>query len=84
MMNTFKKITNRIYKSNYISITLLLFVFCAVSLKAQMVFEDYTGPVTDTELQGFKDYINTFEPNAWNGGNSWVYGNPGKAIEACG
>ena len=83
-MNTSRKITNRVYKSNYISITLLLFVFCAVSLKAQMVFEDYTGPVTDTELQGFKDYINTFEPNAWNGGNSWVYGNPGKAIEACG
>ena len=59
-------------------------VFIPFKINAQMVFGDYTGPVTDDELTAFKEYMQTVSAPDYDGGNVWVFGNPGKAIEACG
>jgi len=56
------------------------------SAKAQsMVIDDLTGPITQNEIDNFKAYMSSkVTPPAYSGGNIYVYGNAGKAIEACG
>jgi hypothetical protein len=50
-----------------------------------MIIESLTGAVTQNEINAFKAYMSTnFKTPAGNSGNGWVFGNPGKAIEACG
>jgi len=50
----------------------------------KMIVESLTGPVTQREINAFKEYMNNFPAPPGNSGNGWVFGNPGKAIEACG
>ncbi|WP_448699203.1 alpha-1,2-mannosidase [Mucilaginibacter sp. AW1-3] len=49
-----------------------------------MIIESLSGPVTKNEIDAFKNYMANWETPKPNSGNSWVFGNPGKAIEACG
>lgn len=56
------------------------------SLAQSLLVENLSGPITPNEIQAFKTYMNAKvnpDPNK-NDGNIWVYGNNGKAIEACG
>lgn len=56
------------------------------NLGAQTLLVEYTkGPLTKTEVSAFKNFIKNYNPNPDQiGGNIWVFGAPGKAIEACG
>lgn len=49
-----------------------------------MIVESLSGPVTQNEIDAFKNYMANWETPKPNSGNGWVFGNPGKAIEACG
>jgi hypothetical protein len=49
-----------------------------------LVLESLTGAVTTNEINAFKAYMATYPTPAPNSGNGWVFGDPGKAIEACG
>jgi len=50
-----------------------------------LLLESLDGPITVNELAAFKAYIQDYNPNPnKNDGNVWVFGNRGKAIEACG
>lgn len=49
-----------------------------------MIVESLSGPVTQNEIEAFKNYMANWETPKPNSGNGWVFGNPGKAIEACG
>jgi hypothetical protein len=42
------------------------------------------GPITPTEIAGFKRLMLSERPPANGSGNVWVFGGSGKAIEACG
>lgn len=50
----------------------------------RLTIENFTGPVTATEITAFKDHISKVQPPATADRNVYVYGNPGKMIEACG
>lgn len=52
--------------------------------KAQMVIESLSGPVTQNEISAFKSHMLTVPAPTNGNGNVWVYGNPGKSLEACG
>ncbi|MDP4208993.1 MAG: T9SS type A sorting domain-containing protein [Bacteroidota bacterium] len=58
----------------------------SLSVQAQsMLVESLNGPVTQAEIDAFKTYmLKKVSAPAYNGSNIWVYGNSGKAIEACG
>ncbi|MET3114132.1 hypothetical protein AAKU52_001865 [Pedobacter sp. CG_S7] len=79
---------NRQSLSSKIILLLILLQFIIVfkTLKAQeLMVEKLTGPITTNELNAFKNFIATYNPNpTQNYGNIWVFGLPGKAIEACG
>ncbi|QKJ33269.1 alpha-1,2-mannosidase [Mucilaginibacter mali] len=49
-----------------------------------MIVESLKGPITPNELAAFKAHIAAVNVPDHNDGNIWVYGNPGKIIEACG
>jgi len=49
-----------------------------------MIIESLNGPVTKNEIDAFKSYLRGLELPPPNSGNGWVFGNPGKEIEACG
>ncbi|EOR93537.1 alpha-1,2-mannosidase, putative [Arcticibacter svalbardensis MN12-7] len=49
-----------------------------------LVVESLTGPITSTEISAFKTYMADVSTPSNNDQNTWVFGNPGKAIEACG
>jgi len=49
-----------------------------------MIIESLSGPITKNEIDAFKNYMANWETPKPNSGNGWVFGNPGKAIEACG
>ena len=86
-----KDYKNRIivsYTLLHVSLVIMFFVsiLSPLTMKAQsMVLEGLTGPVTQNEIDAFKTYmLQKVEPPAVGSGNIWVYGNSGKAIEACG
>ncbi|MFI5453364.1 alpha-1,2-mannosidase [Pedobacter sp. UC225_61] len=54
------------------------------SLGAKLVVEDLKGAVTKNEIAAFKAHIRDVKAPALADGNVYVYGNPGKIIEACG
>lgn len=71
--------------------TLLIvpFVCCCMAFTPKpagslMIMESLSGPVTQNEIDAFKNHIRSLELPAPNSGNGWVFGNPGKQIEACG
>lgn len=49
-----------------------------------MVVESLMGPITSNEITAFKNYIQNYAAPSNNDQNVWVFGNPGKAIEASG
>jgi hypothetical protein len=50
-----------------------------------LIVESITGKVTENETYAFKRYMLERVPAPdYQGGNTWVFGNQGKAIEACG
>lgn len=49
-----------------------------------MVVESISGALTANEIAGFKAYMLTVAAPTANDDNVWVFGNAGKAIEACG
>jgi hypothetical protein len=49
-----------------------------------MILEGLTGALTAKEIAGFKNHIASVAAPAKGDANVWVFGNPGKAIEACG
>jgi hypothetical protein len=49
-----------------------------------MIVESLTGAITVSEILAFKTYMQTVSAPATNDENIWVFGNAGKAIEACG
>jgi hypothetical protein len=65
----------------------LLFATCIIfsaSLKAQLVIDSLTGPVTAHEINAYKSYIAGIAPPSYGGGNIWVFGSSGKVLESCG
>ena len=73
----------------HVLIYLCFLIFSAssfVQTHAQsMILDSLTGPVTQNEINAFKVYMTAkVQAPASNDENVWVYGNPGKAIEACG
>ncbi|NQX31046.1 alpha-1,2-mannosidase [Pedobacter boryungensis] len=54
------------------------------SLGSKLLVESFTGPVTKNEITAFKAHIRDVKAPASADGNVYVYGNPGKVIEACG
>lgn len=71
----------------------LLLVLCCLAFTEKpkeavsgspMIIESLSGAVTQNEIDVFKNYMSNFPAPAPNSGNGWVFGNPGKAIEACG
>ncbi|TZF83102.1 hypothetical protein FW774_12435 [Pedobacter sp. BS3] len=55
------------------------------SMAQSMVLDGATGSVTQNEIDKFKAYMQAkVSAPDYNGGNIWVYGNSGKALEACG
>lgn len=75
-----------IVRALFITLSFLLSGTFMESLDAQsMVVESLTGPVTQNEITSFKAYMRLkVQAPAANDANIWVYGNSGKAIEACG
>ncbi|WP_160166676.1 alpha-1,2-mannosidase [Arcticibacter svalbardensis] len=66
-------------------IFLQFILLCNVAVAQTLVVEKTDGPVTKNEISAFKSFIKGYNPNDWQiGGNIWVFGAPGKAIEACG
>lgn len=54
------------------------------SLGPELIVESFTGSITKNEINVFKAHIAAVEPPKYAGGNVYVYGNPGKLLEACG
>jgi hypothetical protein len=54
------------------------------SIGPKMIVEKLTGSITANELAAFKAHIRAVDVPDHNDRNIWVYGNPGKMIEACG
>lgn len=54
------------------------------SLGPELIVERFTGAITKNEIHAFKAHIAAVEPPKYAGGNVYVYGNPGKLLEACG
>lgn len=69
---------------NYIPVVLIPLALAALPAEAQMVIESLDGPITPKELSAFKNHIQTVTAPTYGGGNAWVFGNPGKNLEACG
>lgn len=65
---------------------MLLFagILISSSLKAQMIIDSLSGPLTPNEISAFKTYMLKIVAPAKGGQNVWVFGSPGKSIEACG
>jgi len=62
----------------------VVLLFSCSDIRAQkMVIESLDGPVTANEIAAFKAFAGKEEAPPGNN-NVWVYGNGGKAIEACG
>lgn len=68
---------------------LLIWITCLnfhiLSAQTELKIESLLGPVTQNEINAFKEYMqfNVLPPEKGSG-NVWVFGNAGKAIEACG
>lgn len=65
----------------------LLFAACLIfstSLKAQLVIDSLTGPVTAHEINAYKSWITGIAAPAYGGSNIWVFGSSGKVLESCG
>lgn len=76
-------------KKQRVSVPFILLLLLAISpsfLKAQsLIVESLLGPVTQNEINAFKNYmLLNVQPPEKGSGNVWVFGNSGKAIEACG
>ncbi|MFT3823729.1 MAG: hypothetical protein QM731_07400 [Chitinophagaceae bacterium] len=54
------------------------------SIGPRLMVENYSGPVTPNEIAAFKAHIAHVQPPPTADRNVYVYGNPGKIIEACG
>ncbi|MES2275383.1 MAG: alpha-1,2-mannosidase [Bacteroidota bacterium] len=54
------------------------------SIGPKMIVESLKGPITPNELAAFKAHISKVDVPDHNDRNIWVYGNPGKMLEACG
>lgn len=54
------------------------------SIGPKLLVEKLSGPVTADEIAAFKNHIRAVGPPDHNDRNIWVYGNPGKLVEACG
>lgn len=54
------------------------------SIGPKMIVESLKGPITANELAAFKAHIRKVDVPDHNDRNIWVYGNPGKMLEACG
>lgn len=54
------------------------------SIGRKLIVESFVGQVTKNEINAFKDHIADIQPPTYAGGNVYVYGNPGKLLEACG
>lgn len=54
------------------------------SLGAKLIFENLSGPITKNEILAFKEHITNVQAPESADRNVYVYGNPGKIIEACG
>jgi len=54
------------------------------SLGPELIVENLNGAITQNEIKFFKEHIAAVEPPKYAGGNVYVYGNPGKLLEACG
>ncbi|HTN19167.1 MAG TPA: alpha/beta hydrolase fold domain-containing protein [Pelobium sp.] len=67
-------------------VSMLICLLHPVVIKAQeLLVEQTEGPITKKELLAFKNFIKDYNPNEGQlGSNIWVFGAPGKAIEACG
>ena len=47
-----------------------------------MLVSSLTGPVTPAEISAFKTYMDGETPPLNGSGNVWVFGHPGKSLEA--
>jgi hypothetical protein len=67
-------------------ILLIISLILPVAITAQsLIVEKTDGPITPKELKAFKDYIKNYNPDSEQiVKNMWVFGDAGKAIEACG
>ena len=61
-----------------------LLLACQLVHAQPMILDSLTGPVTTNEINAFKTYMNSRAAPTDHDQNVWVYGNPGKCIEACG
>lgn len=48
------------------------------------IVDSLGGAVTQNEINAFVNYMNGYAKPTVNDGNQWVFGNLGKALEACG
>jgi hypothetical protein len=68
----------------------LIFLGCVLGLAtgvsaatgAPLLVSSATGPVTSAEISAFKNYMDGETPPNDGSGNVWVFGHPGKALEA--
>jgi hypothetical protein len=49
-----------------------------------LVIDSLTGPVTQHEINAYKNFIAGITPPAYGGSNIWVFGSSGKVLESCG
>jgi hypothetical protein len=48
------------------------------------IVDSLGGPVTQNEINAFTNWMSGYAKPTANDGNQWVFGDPGKALEACG
>src|SRR5476651_625945 len=48
------------------------------------IVDSLGGAVTQNEINAFNTWMGGYAKPTANDGNQWVFGNPGKALEACG
>jgi hypothetical protein len=55
-----------------------------VAYTGSLIVQSFTGPVTQSEINAFKSYmVDKVPAPATSNGNEWVFGDPGKDLEAC-
>lgn len=81
----FVRITEKKFLKFSLIVLLILFSGKRGAKAESMVIDNLTGAITQNEIDNFKAYMaSKVTPPAYSGGNVYVYGNAGKAIEACG
>ncbi|MDP4290586.1 MAG: T9SS type A sorting domain-containing protein [Bacteroidota bacterium] len=74
-----------IVRKTFLILVFINLIASSTVIAQSMVCDGLTGPVTQNEIDAFKNYmVAKVQPPATGTGNIWVYGNSGKAIEACG